>query len=98
MIMTSAVDASIQAVSPLSIRYVPPRRWGPAARPDLRRLGSDRATVVPAAGTTRCRLGALRTARSERGCGWGSNGGYDAGHDRTRTGAPARPIARHLDL
>src|SRR6516162_8143056 len=58
MIITSAVEASIQAVSPLFIRGLPPNALSPGAHPDVsRRLGILEAADVAHAGARRFPFG-----------------------------------------
>src|SRR4029079_2083417 len=90
MIMTSAVAISIQAVSPLSIRGIPPRHFTPEAPPDLsRRVGTGGGRVVRAGGPTRCRFGASSAAWGAPGCGSAS------GHPR---GALLLIVPPHVDV
>ena len=74
MIMTSAVDISIHAVSPVSIVDQDLRRMAQDGPGHGRRLGRRSARVVPAGGPRRCRFGAARRIVAPRGCEPGSGG------------------------
>ena len=72
MIITSAVDISIHAVSPVSISRSTSDDIGTRLRSGHgRKIGSGRARVGPAPGPRRCRFGAARTAGGSVCCGQG---------------------------
>ena len=100
--MTSAVDISIHAVSPVSIVDQDLRRMAQDGPGHGRRLGRRSARVVPAGGPRRCRFGAARrigaTARLRAGVGWPADGaGVRCRGDRGRDRREARPPVRHVD-
>src|SRR5580765_3566474 len=73
MIITRAVDISIQAVSPLSIVESGLRIGAPGWMPSLASGYESRpSTGGPVAGPTRIRFGGGSVVRRARGCGSGS--------------------------
>ena len=70
MIITSAVDVSIHAVSPVSIPDVPPTMKAPRhKRGDVERLRFVPGTVATFEGPIRMRFGSDSTRIAGHGCG-----------------------------